>query len=365
MLRDELDQQAKRWRDLSSVLASLSTHAANQDKLYEVISHIAREQLKGDYAAIFLRSGGDLTIRGVEGLSRETAEKLRIPASQSFVSYMQQKSTPVILSTKSMDREIGLFTKMKESVASVLCAPITMQGGTGGFIWIGAASPERQFSEQDKNFVNLLAMFFSMTINHALLTEKGKIVFRDTLITLAEALEARDAYTKMHSYNVADYSVTFAKAIRLPARDVEILKMSARLHDIGKIGVRDDILNKPGKLTDEEFEYIKSHPTIGARILEPLDFLKDQIPFVKYHHEKWDGTGYPEGLKGDQIPLGAQILSLADVFDALTTDRPYRKGFSVEKTFEIMRDMSGKNFEPGMLTKFFKVIETDVMGKRG
>src|SRR5213596_3058977 len=149
-----------------------------------------------------------------------------------------------------------------------------------------------------------------------------------TLEALVNALEAKDPYMRGHSARVADLSATVAHELGIPEEDVEHVRVAGRLHDIGKIGTRESVLNKQGALTPEEFEHVKQHVIIGSQILAPLAHLGDIIPAVRHHHERWDGTGYPDGLRGEEIPIGARIIGAAEVFDALSTSRAYQEKMS-------------------------------------
>jgi HD-GYP domain-containing protein (c-di-GMP phosphodiesterase class II) len=175
--------------------------------------------------------------------------------------------------------------------------------------------------------------------------EENKQMFMGAVTSLAAAIDAKDPYTAGHSERVAHYSATIAKILRMPDEEVELIRIAALMHDVGKIGIQDNILGKAGPLTDEEFAIMKTHPTKGAAIMEHVPQLKMMIPGMKYHHENVDGSGYPEGLKGDQIPLMAKIVSVADTFDAMTTNRPYQKAMEITYVFTRMRSFIGKKFE--------------------
>ena len=178
----------------------------------------------------------------------------------------------------------------------------------------------------------------------------------EVVTSLASAIDAKDEYTKDHSSSVSRYSVSLAKAINLPEKEVERIKLGALLHDIGKIGIPEDVLRKPDRLTDEEFRTIQQHPTIGVeKILAPNPLLHDLIPMVKYHHEQWDGSGYPCGLKGEEIPLGARIVAIADTYHALISDRPYRKGMSVEKACSILEKGAGIQWDKELVRQFIAI----------
>lgn len=169
---------------------------------------------------------------------------------------------------------------------------------------------------------------------------------------MANAIEVIDAYTSEHNNRVADISAMIGEYINFP--DIEALKIAARLHDIGKISIPSEVLNKHGKLSPEEFEIIKTHPVAGFQIMDKIEYFKEIKYGVLYHHERYDGKGYPHGLVGDEIPLLAQIISIADVFDALITDRPYRKAFSIEKAVEVIIEGSGTMFNPILVEAFLK-----------
>jgi metal dependent phosphohydrolase len=174
--------------------------------------------------------------------------------------------------------------------------------------------------------------------------------------SLAGAIDAKDPYTKGHSTSVSRYSEALARAINLPEDEVQRITLGALLHDVGKIGIPENVLKKPGKLEGEEWEIMKQHPVIGAeKVLMPNEALRDLIPIVKYHHEHIDGSGYPEKLKGDEIPLAARIVAVADTFHALISDRPYRKGMSIDKACEILKDGAGKLWDRDLVRHFISI----------
>lgn len=167
-----------------------------------------------------------------------------------------------------------------------------------------------------------------------------------TLEALVNALEAKDPFIRGHSTRVADLGALIAAELGLGDEEVEHVRMAGRLHDIGKIGVREEILNKEGPLTTEEYEQVKQHVVVGSQILAPLSHLGDIIAYVRSHHERWDGQGYPDRLRGDEIPLGARTLAAAEIYDALTTARPYQEKMPPEVAVERMRDLAGSVIDP-------------------
>jgi HD-GYP domain-containing protein (c-di-GMP phosphodiesterase class II) len=176
--------------------------------------------------------------------------------------------------------------------------------------------------------------------------EENRELFMGSIQMLAGAVDEKDPYTRGHSDRVTRYSLLIAKQMNLPAGFLEILQISAQLHDVGKIGIEDHILKKPGALTAEEFEVMKTHTTKGANILRPVTQLAEMLPGIELHHEALDGRGYPYGLQGEQIPLLARVIAVADTFDALTTNRPYQKEHTPEQALQIIRNLAGKRLDP-------------------
>ncbi len=180
---------------------------------------------------------------------------------------------------------------------------------------------------------------------------------KQVIFSLARAVEAKDKYTEGHCGRLSTLAEALGRKLRLPEKDLKILNRGGILHDIGKISIADSILLKNGPLTPSEFEEIKTHPEIGERICKPLKTLQPVIPSIKYHQERWDGSGYPEGLKGEEIPLHARIIGIVDMFDALTTDRPYRKALSEEEALEVIKDETKQGkWDPNIVEAFLEMM---------
>jgi putative nucleotidyltransferase with HDIG domain len=176
--------------------------------------------------------------------------------------------------------------------------------------------------------------------------------YTEFVASISSAVDARDVYTAGHSRRVSKDSTAIAKFTNLSRRDVEIARTGALLHDVGKIGVPDEVLQKSGPLTREEYELVKQHPSIGKRILENVEAFRDYVPVVELHHENHDGSGYPWGLAGEEIPIAARIVHVADAYDAMVTDRPYRKGLCHAAAIEILRANAGSQFDPQVVNAF-------------
>ncbi len=185
----------------------------------------------------------------------------------------------------------------------------------------------------------------------------GSVIFRqESIKALLRTLSARDPYTGHHSNRVTNIALTFARSLGLGPQDMEALSNAGYLHDIGKIGVSDSILLKPGPLTLEERAVIETHPLIGEKIVEPLGFKSQEKDLILLHHERWDGQGYPHGLKGNSIPYLCRLLALADVYDALSSDRPYRQAFTPPEALAEIEAQAGRQFDPDLTRKFVQLI---------
>jgi len=188
---------------------------------------------------------------------------------------------------------------------------------------------------------------------------KMRKVYLETIRALAAAIDAKDPYTKGHSERVSETSVALAQELNLTDKDIENIEYTALLHDIGKIGIADNILGKNSSLTDKEFDKIKEHPVMGAKIIEPVDFLKNSYEAIYHHHEKYDGKGYPDGLKEKDIPLLSRIIAVADAYDAMGSDRPYRKKLNKVKILKELKDQSGKQFDPEVVKALISVLDRE------
>jgi HD-GYP domain-containing protein (c-di-GMP phosphodiesterase class II) len=215
------------------------------------------------------------------------------------------------------------------------------------------------------NEIGELAQNFNVmseSIEHAVeqlkkAAHENHLLFVNSVRMLAAAIDAKDPYTRGHSERVARYSIGIGKNLSLPDKEMRNLRISALLHDVGKIGIDDRILRKPGALSDDEFEVMKGHPSKGAAIMSGVAQLIDIVPGMKYHHEKWSGGGYPDGLEGEQIPMQARIVAIADTFDAMTTNRPYQKAMEVGYVVEKIKSFAGTRFDPRVVDAFVAAVK--------
>ncbi len=246
---------------------------------------------------------------------------------------------------------------LSEKILSFVAVPLKIRERVFGILCIYIMDGNRRFNKKDLFYMSFLTMQAASLIENTVLYDNIYDNLFSTLYAFVQALEAKDPYTRQHSDRVARFSAAIASEMGCRTEEVDIINFAGRLHDIGKIGVTDKVLLKPGKLTKEEFDMIKKHPLIGANIIGHLDMWDRERDIIKYHHERFDGTGYPEGLKGDKIPFLARILSVADAFDAMASDRAYRKKMKTEKIMEIIDEGSGTQFDPEVVKAFQKLYK--------
>jgi len=287
---------------------------------------------------------------------------------QTQGSMMVNKVQPANVATANMLKRLAGYTVLLAwIILSITILAFTQDEGVTLNIVNYFLSPD----ESGMRFRALILLApFILTATSYLINERAKLyqqtmfaeselreLLEGLVIAFANALDAKSSWTMGHSQRVASYALAIAKELRLSHDELEMLKIGSLLHDIGKLGTYDVILDKIDQLTKEEWELIKMHPAKGADILKPIKHLRPAMPIIKYHHERVDGKGYPEGLKGHDIPLPARILCVADSFDAMTADRPYKQALGREEALVHLRQKSGTQFDPDIVNAFLKVLD--------
>jgi HD-GYP domain-containing protein (c-di-GMP phosphodiesterase class II) len=240
--------------------------------------------------------------------------------------------------------------------SSVICALLRTSRGRLGVLHLERSASQPPFTLDDLRLADAIAAHLSAAIASAqALQEKQRNLSSQSILVLAQAIELRDEYTSGHAQRVTDYSLLLAEELKLSAADRHTIKIGVPLHDIGKIGIRDAVLRKQGQLTPDEHEHMKTHTVRGAAMLAGIPDLEFIVPIVRSHHERWDGKGYPDGLAGDQIPRLARVVAVADTFDAITSDRPYRLGVSADRAFAEIEKGMGTQFDPECASAFLRL----------
>ena len=239
-----------------------------------------------------------------------------------------------------------------------LVAPVVVRGRAAAIISLGHSS-HAIWAREEQAEAQQIADRVAVAVANARLVEDLKRTHTGTLAALARAIDAKSHWTAGHSERVTNMALRIAMAMGLPAPDLDILWRGGLLHDIGKIGIDSDILDKPGRLTPEETAHVREHVEIGRRILEPIPGFRDCLPVVMHHHEKFDGTGYPYALAGEDISLHGRIFAVADCFDAIVSDRPYRPSLGTGRAIELIREGAGTHFDPRIVEVFLRITSSD------
>jgi putative nucleotidyltransferase with HDIG domain len=326
------------------------------DQVFSSIVDLAVKITSGS-AAFYLNDGNDLRF-----FLKAQCNSEDFPERSS-----QAKIAPSVIRKISETREpmvffepTGLdiyqpFITDERPIRSLIIAPFYVKTERFGVLVVEEKESELQFTDADVTFIGMLLKKASVALENNALYQTLYNNLVNTLRSLVTTLEAKDEYTQQHSDRVTQLAIRIAGQIGCTEEDIEILRFAGMLHDIGKIGVSDAILQKKGRLTEEEYDVIKEHPTLGAQILEPLNMVPREQTVIKHHHERWDGGGYPDGLKGKDIPFLARIISLADAYDAMTSNRVYRNALPHEKAVAEIERNAWTQFD-GIIVKAFLTL---------
>ncbi|MBI4685436.1 MAG: HD-GYP domain-containing protein [Nitrospirae bacterium] len=299
------------------------------------------------------KNSGELFFEVALGEKGAEVKETRLKKGEGIAGWVAEKGEAVIIHDVQSDPRFFKEADIKSNFVTrnMICVPVRTKDKVVGVLEAINKKADR-FNDDDMEMLSSLANEVAVAIENANLYQELKDTFYGTAQALAETIEKRDPYTGGHTKRVMNYSLAIGRMMGLNKAELENLKLSAILHDIGKIGIRDKILMKKGRLEPAEIEMMNMHPKYGSEILKHVKQLKDIIPGMRGHHEKYDGSGYPDGLKGNQIPLAARIIAVADTFDAITTDRPYSKALSVDAAFDEMKKNAGRQFDPEVLAAF-------------
>jgi len=263
------------------------------------------------------------------------------------------KCGPLVANRNITSAEGWLFPSVRELVV----VPLAEGKNVFGYLAAFNHSDESEFGTIEASLLGSVGVILGIHSANIDLYRKQAEMLTGIVRALTSAIDAKDPYTCGHSDRVARIAVRLAEELGVDPETLRMLYMAGLLHDIGKIGIDDNVLRKPGRLTDAEYEHIKLHPELGFKILKDLSHLSEVLPIVLHHHEQWDGRGYPHGLEGENIPMAARITAVADAYDAMTSDRPYRRGMDEEKVEEIFRSGAGKQWDARVVSAFFRARE--------
>ncbi len=344
--------------DNGSLLTSAKDILASLD-LETMLVHLAgslESLIKVDGISLKLLAATEevLLIREGDRFRKKIIYASKILNPGGFASEALETGTPIAIEDVTSCRFSLPAYLQRESFRSLIAIPLISRARKIGVLTIyftECTSPSRSVL----SILSIVASVTAAAIENSELVRRIEKNYFSTVEALAAAIEAKDPYTRGHSKRVTQYAIALAERFGISEIDRQNLQYGATLHDIGKIGVRGNILNKRERLTPHEYEIIKQHPIIGERIIERVDFLQGAKPVIRSHHERFDGTGYPDGLRDEEIPFLARIVAVVDFFDALTSHRPYRKAYSPEETIMFIKQEIGRSFDPVVAKEFIEM----------
>ena len=331
-------------------------HIESEEELLHTILHEAVGTLRAQRGAIALADNpdGPLRLRSLDTGENQIAS--RTAFSQSLAQRVFSQGQSILCCSVDEDPELlGSRSIAEGTMSSVLCVLLRTPRKRLGVLHLDRGPLDEPFTKQDMKLADALAAHVSAGIESAQLLRKQRELFYATIATLAQVIDMKDDWTGGHTARVTEYSYLLGQQMELTPSDLHLIRIGTPLHDVGKIGIPDSILGKPSKLTPEEFEIMKTHTVKGAKILERVPDLAEVIPIVRSHHERWDGNGYPDRLAGEKINPLARIVAVADAFDAMTSDRPYRKGMHPDVAFAEIEKQKGKQFDPKAAVAFLSL----------
>lgn len=327
-----------------------------EDVLSSVFNNIVKT-LKAEIGYLMLFDPGEevLTIKRAHGLTKEVIKRTRIKMGESIAEMVAQSGEPMIIrrGTDALQNK----GRKRYGYINCICALLKTKKRLIGIINLNRKRDSEPFTEDDLNLLSTMAHEAATAIENISLYRDLREGYLSTVHSMISALEVKDPYIKGHSDAVARYAVAIAKRLNISPQGIETIEMAALLHDIGKIGIHEDILNKSGKLDEEDWKEMEKHPEIGLKILNGVNFPWDIRPVIYHHHERYDGKGYPAGIKGKEIPLGARIIAVADSYDSITSERAYRKGLSKKAAIKELERVAGAQLDPEIVGVFVEMLK--------
>ena len=348
----QVERQLSELRALQQLSESLNRTISLEDVLEQLLDETL-EQLQAENASVMLLEPDQqtLTIKMARGLTEEVVAETRVKLGERISGKVAQQKKPILYPAREADES-----------GSALSVPLLKDDQVLGVLNVRQKKSGGDFSLDELSLASRFANVAALSISKAGLHSELRLLFVHSMRALANAIDARDPYTSGHSERVTRFSVLIAEKLGFTPEQLEELRYASLLHDIGKIRIRDAILHKPGKLTDDEFEEMKRHPEYGVEIMQPVRAFQTILPYMLHHHERFDGRGYPAGLSGQGIPLQARIMCVADCFDAMTSDRPYRVGMPVEAAVSELQKWRGSQFDPDATDVFLALIQEGKVG---
>ncbi|RZB34897.1 MAG: hypothetical protein SRB1_00665 [Desulfobacteraceae bacterium Eth-SRB1] len=352
-----LNEKIRKLAAIDSIYEQIEKMHSDNDDIFQKIVMLALNVTGGEKCLLVLFDEANdkfyrkiFQIKGGHSINKEAEGDAMVESLKGFFKKVARKRDALLLNSKEQN---GLY-------GSLICAPLMIRDKVFALITVTSKDAIYNFTRKDLSYMLNITARTSLHLENKLLYESLFGSIMDTFESLVHSIHERDHYTERHSQSVTKLAINTARAMNCSACEIESLKISSLLHDIGKIAIPDKILLKEGPLTDEEYTAIKDHPIIGENILKPVILIDAERKIIRHHHERWDGKGYPDGLSGEDIPFLSRILSVADSFDAMTTDRPYRKALKTDEAIGELQRNRNIQFDKNVVDAFIRLEDQKV-----
>lgn len=353
----ELEYSQRLTRELFQQIGRAITGSQKVKALFGIIVHGMKKVLDTSSSFIALYDpDGVLRLKAHSGTQKELRDDMKLPDDKGVVGLVIKNKNPIVENTDDKKPRESIGRDVIPYKTSIGCVPILVDRNMKGVLGTTDKAGSQKISPEDMTLLENIASQVALCVENVELSKSIEETYYDTLVMLARVVEAKDVYSAGHLERVSSYVKMMADKLNIDEDTKKILSGGALLHDLGKVGVDDIILKKTGQLTPQEREIMKQHAAIGENILKPLQSMSKLSVLVRHHHELYDGSGYPDGLKGEEIPLLARILTIADIYDAITTDRPYRKMMSRDDAIKELRSYAGNKLDPKLVEIFIELV---------
>jgi putative nucleotidyltransferase with HDIG domain len=338
-------------------LVDIITESKTLERVLNSLMDMVTEIISCEGAMLFLvdEKNGEPDVALKRNISKKNEAKINLQMKQKVIEWTLKKGKTIAM--PDIDEDANDTDK-----TTFVLVPLIAHDKPVGLIDIISDTPEGDITTKDLSLLTILAKQAALAIENVKLYESMKKDQISIIRALSSTVDAKDHHTSGHSLKVSEYSQKIAEALGMSERDIENIKYAALLHDIGKIGIPDEIIKKPTRLTPEEFEIVRKHPVIGARIIKEIESLSPMVPIILHHHERFDGKGYPDGLKGEVIPIGARIVHAADAYDTMVSARAYKDMLPAELAVSELRKNAGTQFDPKVVETFITILRRSSVG---
>jgi len=367
-----ISSEAEVYRTRLDLLDKICGKASSLKQAHQLIASITQmtqQALNASASSLLLldEKSQELIVKFADGPAGKQLKPLRINKQSGIAGWVAQNGKPLIVNDVSKDQR---FYKFIDEVTgfttrSIICVPLIVHRKVIGVIEVLNKLDRSGFNEHDLQILTGVATTAALGIENARLNQRLLNSYKGTINALVSAADSRETCTNGHSRRVSEYALLGANTFPLSKEEKQAIEWAAILHDIGKLGIPDNILNKSDTLTDQEWKIIRSHPVIGFNLLKEIPFLQEASKLVLYHHERYDGKGYPYGLKGEAIPMGSRLISIADAFDNMTTEHTYRGAVSKKEAMVELHNCTGQQFCPVAVKAFCSgFVKSQILGRK-